>query len=111
MSWIQIHLPMPAISVEYSRPQWSIERMTGRKAEWDREPLRPPVAPAVGVAALGRDLGRPFLSPVAEQSCEQDRPVFDLEIGGQLLQPVQADVGERRDEVEIPERRSHGLLC
>jgi hypothetical protein len=32
LSWIQIHLPMPAISVEYSRPQWSIERMTGRKS-------------------------------------------------------------------------------
>jgi hypothetical protein len=82
-----------------------------RKLERDAEALRPPVAPAVGVAALGLDLGRALLAEVGEQSGEEHRAALDREPRRQPGEPVQADIGKGRNEVEIPDRRPHGLLC
>src|SRR4029079_13695591 len=87
-----------------------IEWVRRRVAQLDAEAVRPPVAPAIGIASLGGQLSRALLSPVVQQPCEQHRPELDGEVWRQLLQPVQADAGERRNEIEIPDRFFHGLL-
>ena len=77
-----------------------VERVLGGEAERDAELLRPPRAPAVGPAALGCNLGRTLLAEVVEQAGEQYRPVGHLD--GKILQPMQAEVGIRRNEIEVP---------
>src|ERR1051326_1751485 len=77
-----------------------IEGMRGGEAEWDAETLRPPGAPAVGPAALGRNLGRALLPPVVEQPGKEDR--LEGHRTRQLLQPVERDVRVRRHEIEVP---------
>ncbi len=77
-----------------------VERMLGREAERDAELLRPPRAPAVSPAALGRYLGRALLAPVVEETGEKHRLVQYRR--GDLAQAVQGDVGVGRDEIEVP---------
>ena len=83
-----------------------IERMGRRIAQRDAEVIRPPVAPAVGVLPLRRQFGRALLAPMAEDAREEHGPVLDLHVRGKLLQPVQADVGEGRNEVRSEEHTS-----
>src|ERR1051325_8340856 len=73
-----------------------IEGMRGGEAERDAETLRPPGAPAVGPAALGRNLGRALLPPVVEQPGKEDR--LEGHRTPQLLQP--AERGAEREERE-----------
>src|SRR5689334_9037449 len=74
--------------------------MVAWKAERDAEVACPPGAPAISPLALCRDFRRTLLSPVLEQACEQDRLVADL--CRQLVQPVEADIRIRGDEIEVP---------
>src|SRR4051812_35370982 len=74
--------------------------MRGGKAERDAQAMRPPGAPAVGPAPLGRDLGRTLLPPMMEQSGEEDRLIGYR--ARQLVEAVERDIRVRRDEIEIP---------
>src|SRR3954462_11932668 len=49
-----------------------VERMQGRKAQWDSQLLRFPDAGAVGPFPLGGDFRRPLLAPMVQQSRKQN---------------------------------------
>ena len=65
-----------------------VERMRRRHAKGDTVPRRVPVAPAIGVYALGRNLRRPLVLPMAEEPGEENRAVGDLQV---RWQPVELD--------------------
>src|SRR5579871_6580106 len=81
--------------------------MCGGETEGDAELLRPPGAPAVGPAPLCRNFRRALLAEMVEQAGEEYWLAGDL--GGKIPQPMQADVGIGRNEIEIPVNGgSHG---
>src|SRR5262245_33395757 len=77
-----------------------VERMRGGEAERNAEAFRPPGAPAVGPAPLGRNLGGTLLPPVVEQARKEHRLVGYA--SWQLPQPVERDIRVRRNEIEVP---------
>ena len=54
-----------------------VERMRRRHAKGDAVPCRVPVAPAISMHALGRNLRRPLVLPMAEEPGEENRAIGD----------------------------------
>ena len=79
-----------------------VERMRRRHAKGDAVPRRVPVAPAVGVHALGRNFRRPLVLPVAEQAGEENRAVGDLQVRRQPVELDELQIGEGREKIEVP---------
>ena len=65
-----------------------VERMRRRHAKGDAVPCRVPVAPAISMHALGRNLRRPLVLPMAEEPGEENRAIGDLQV---RRQPVELD--------------------
>ena len=65
-----------------------VERMRRRHAKGDAVACRVPVAPAISMHALGRNLRRPLVLPMAEEPGEENRAVGDLQV---RRQPVELD--------------------
>jgi len=78
------------------------ERVHRRKRERDAVRVREPGDVLEGPAALGRDLGRTGVPEVLEQPGEQHRPARDARLRGEFAELRALQVGERRDEVEVP---------
>ena len=86
-----------------------VERMHGRRVDGDAVLCANQCNVAKGPGALGFDLGRPLLAPVRQQPGEQHRAVSDGVAAAfeRLRQPLEGQVGERRDRVEPEGDRLH----
>ena len=79
-----------------------IEWMLRRELERNGEPPCLPQAETVGERPLGGDLGRAFLPMRAEQAGEQDRLVPNRDPWRERSELLALQIGERRNEIEIP---------
>jgi hypothetical protein len=79
-----------------------IEGMARRHAEGNAMLGGGPHATAVGMQTLRRQFRRTLVVPVLEQAGEEHGNELDVERRMQLAEALQVQVGERRDEVEIP---------
>ena len=79
-----------------------VEGMGGRHAEGDAVARRVPVTPAVGMDALGRNLRRPLVLPMAEEPSEENRPEGNREVRRQPVELDELQIGEGREKIEVP---------
>ena len=79
-----------------------VERMRRRHAKGDTVPRRVPVAPAISVHALGRNLRRPLVLPMAEEPGEENRAIGDLQVRRQPVELDELQIGEGREKIEVP---------
>jgi hypothetical protein len=80
-----------------------IERMHGREAQRHARALGRPLHKAISELALARNLGRPELAVMLENGTEHDRLGHDVQAPAKRQDRRQLEIGERRNEVEIPE--------
>ena len=78
------------------------ERMRRRHAKGDVVPRRVPVAPAIGMHALGRNLRRSLVLPMAQQPGEENRAIGDLQVRRQPVELDELQIGEGREKIEVP---------
>lgn len=56
--------------------------------------LGEPVQPEVHIDALPRDLRRALVLPVLQETREEHGDVFDLKVGGQLMELLEVQIRE-----------------
>src|SRR5580658_9903145 len=84
--------------------------MRRRKAHWNAATLGQPLNVLICELPFPRDLGWALLPEVVEDSGEQYGPQRDGGTPRHVIQQRELQVGERRDEVEVPISLYHGKI-